>query len=88
MKNTKRDRWASRFYWLGVVMTLSSILLVAFGNTTWGAVVEHTSFPLAWKFGIVAILAFLVGEICRPEFLPRKKDRDTGHVLEHTPYEI
>ena len=85
-----RDRWAMRFYWLGVVMTLASITLVLFGNTSWFSGVEHTNFPLAWKFAIVAVLAFLAGEICRPAFLfhastDQKSSRDS---LDHIPYEI
>jgi hypothetical protein len=87
MNTNVRDRLASIFYWVGVVATLGSISLVLLGNTKWGAQVQHTSFPLAWKFAIVAVVAFLAGEVSRPA---QKLDGklDSGHSLEHTPYEI
>jgi hypothetical protein len=89
MKVNRRAKWASVFYWIGVAMTLSSIALVLSGNTKWGATVEHTNFPLAWKFAIVAVLAFLAGEICLPAFpFNREKDSEARHSLKHTPYEI
>jgi hypothetical protein len=87
--SNSRERFASAFYWVGVIMTLGAIGLVLAANTKWGAAVQHTSFPLAWKFAIVAILAFLAGEICHPAFpFSREKDLDSAHSLEHTPYEI
>jgi|HubBroStandDraft_6_1064221.scaffolds.fasta_scaffold3234837_1 hypothetical protein len=84
-----RTRWASMFYWIGVVMTATTIALVLLGNTAWGAKVEHTNFPLAWKFAIAAVLAFLVGELSRPT-LPFRRDsrEDSRHSLDHTPYEV
>jgi len=90
MKKTSRDRWASGFYWLGVVMTVASITLVMLGNTKWGAVVEHTSFPLAWKFAGVAVVAFLAGEICRPAFALHRESQglDSQPDLDRIPYEI
>ena len=89
MKTSNRDRWASGFYWLGVVLTVASVALVVFNNTKWGAAVQHTSFPLAWKFAIVAVLSFLVGELCHPAFhLKHDADRSDRHSLDHTPYEI
>lgn len=90
MKTTKRERWASVFYWIGVATTLASIALVLLGNTKWGAQVQHTSFPLAWKFAGVAILAFLVGEICHPAFPFRRESqsKESRDSLDHIPYEI
>ena len=90
MKTSNRRAWfASVFYWVGVVMTLSAIGLVLASNTKWGAAVQHTSFPLAWKLAIVAILAFLAGEICHPAFpFSREEEHDSRQSLEHTPYEI
>jgi hypothetical protein len=90
MKTTNRERLASLFYWLGVAATLASIALVLLGNTKWGAQVQHTSFPLAWKFAGAAILSFLVGEICHPAFpfRPESQKQDSRQALEHTPYEI
>jgi hypothetical protein len=89
MKITNRDRWASTFYWIGAVATFAAIALVLLGNTKWGAVVQHTSFPLAWKCAIVAVVAFLAGEICRPSGPVRHTpDSDSRHALDHTPYEI
>lgn len=90
MKITTRDRWASRFYWLGVLMTFGSIALVLLGNTKWGAMVEHTSFPLAWKFAGVAVVSFLAGEILHPAFRFHREnpDHESRQALEHTPYEI
>jgi hypothetical protein len=70
------------------MMTIGAIVLVLAGNTKWGAIVQHTSFPLAWKFAIVAILAFLAGEICHPAFPFKQKDQDSRSSLDHTPYEI
>jgi hypothetical protein len=89
MKIANRDRWASIFYWIGAVSTFTAIALVLLGNTKWGAAVQHTSFPLAWKLAIVAVVAFLVREICRPD-LPQghTRDSDSRHALDHTPYEI
>jgi len=85
----KRNRWASLFYWIGVVMTACTIGLVLLSNTAWGAKVEHTSFPLAWKFAIVAVLAFLVGEICRPTVpLHGESRQDSRHSVDHIPYEV
>jgi hypothetical protein len=89
MKMTSRGRLASVFYWIGVWMTLASVALVLLGNTKWVATVQHTSFPLAWKSAIVAVLAFLAGEICQAaSSFNREKDHDSQHSLEHTPYEI
>lgn len=90
MKKTGRDRWANGFYWLGVSMTVGSVALVLLGNTTWGAVVEHTSFPLGWKFAGVAVVAFLAGEICRPAFPfhHEKEDPESRPDLDRIPYEI
>jgi hypothetical protein len=89
MKKTSRGRLASIFYWIGVSMTFASIALVLLGNTKLFASVQHTSFPLAWKFAIVAVLAFLGDEICKSaSSLPPETDRDSRHALEHTPYEI
>lgn len=84
-----RTHWASAFYWVGVLMTAGTIALVLLSNTSWGAKLEHTSFPLAWKFAIVAVLAFLLGEVCRPTIpLHRESHEDSGHSLDHTPYEV
>jgi hypothetical protein len=90
MKTSTRERWASRFYWLGVAMTFASIALVLLSNTKWGAAVQHTSFPLAWKLAGVAVIAFFAGEICHPAFPLRREhhDADSRHSLDHTPYEI
>jgi len=89
MKIANRDSWASVFYWIGVVTTLAAIALVLLGNTKWGAAVQHTSFPLAWKFAIVAVVAFLAREISRPNVaLRHTQDSDSRHALDHTPYEI
>ncbi len=89
MKKTSRGRLASIFYWIGVSMTFASIALVLLGNTKLFATVQHTSFPLAWKFAIVAVLAFLGDDDLPFGFLcPLRQDRDSRHALEHTPYEI
>jgi len=89
MKTANRDRWASIFYWVGAVSTFAAIALVLLGNTKWGAAVQHTKFPLAWKFAIVSVVAFLAREICRPEVpLRHTQDSDSRHALDHTPYEI
>ena len=70
------DRVATVFYWIGVLATLASISLVLLGNTKWGAQVQHTSFPLAWKFAIVAVISFLGGEVSRPAH-NLNKERDS-----------
>jgi hypothetical protein len=89
MNKTSRGRWASVFYWIGVSMTFASIALVLLGNTKLIATVQHTSFPLAWKLAIVAVVAFLVSEICQSaSSLNRKPENDSRHALDHTPYEI
>lgn len=89
MKISDRDRWASVLYWIGVVMTFAAIALVLMGNTKWGAQVQHTGFPLAWKFAIVAVVSFLAREICRPAAnLSSTVDSESRHALDHTPYEI
>lgn len=90
MTTTNRARLASFFYWLGVATTLASIALVLLGNTEWGARVQHTNFPLAWKFAGVAVLAFLAREICHPAFPfhPDNQKQDSRRALDHTPYEI
>ena len=70
-------------------MTAATIALVLFSNTSWGARLEHTSFPLAWKFAIVAVLAFLAGEICRPALPFRhESERDSRSSVDHIPYEV
>ena len=90
MKTSNRERWASVFYWIGVAATVASIALVLLGNTKWGAQVQHTSFPLAWKFAGVAVLSFLVGEICRPAFPFHHENhiQKSQDPLDHVPYEI
>ena len=89
MKKTSRGRLASVFYWIAVSMTFASIALVLLGNTKLIAMVQHTSFPLAWKLAIVAVLAFLAAEICHPaSSFNREQKHDSRHALDHTPYEI
>ena len=89
MKMTSRSRLASFFYWVGVATTLACIALVLLGNTHWIAAVQHTSFPLAWKFAIVAVFAFLAYEICNAaSSFNREQKHDSRRALEHTPYEI
>jgi len=89
MKMISRVRLASFFYWVGVSMTFASIALVLLGNTRLIATVQHTSFPLAWKLAIVAVVAFLGSEICHSgSSLNRHPEPDSRHALEHTPYEI
>lgn len=89
MKMTGRNRLASVFYWIGVFATFASIALVLLGNTKWVAAVQHTNFPLAWKFAIVAVLAFLADEICgSSSSFHRDAENDSRHKLDHTPYEI
>jgi len=89
MKMMSRGRLASVFYWIGVSMTFASIALVLLGNTKILATVQHTSFPLAWKLAIVAVLAFLGSEICHStSSLNRRPEPDSRRQLEHTPYEI
>ena len=89
MKKNSRGRWASVFYWIGVSMTFASIALVLLGNTKLIATVQHTSFPLAWKLAIVAVLAFLASEICHSaSSFKREQEHDSRHALDHTPYEI
>ena len=89
MKNTRPSRLAAIFYWIGVTATLASIALVLLGNTKMFATVQHTSFPLAWKFAIVAVLGFLGDEVCHAASAPHtERERDLRHSLEHTPYEI
>lgn len=91
MKTTTRDRWSAGFYWLGVVMTFAAVGLVLLGNTKWIAPLEHTSFPLAWKLAIVAVVAFLAREFCRPVAPAVRKSvskRDGHRSLDHIPYEI
>ena len=89
MKKTSRSRLASVFYWIGVSMTFASITLVLLGNTKLIATVQHTSFPLAWKLAIVAVLAFLASEICHSaSSFNREQEHDSRHALDHTPYEI
>lgn len=86
---TGRNRLASVFYWIGVLMTFASIALVLLGNTKWVATVQHTSFPLAWKFAIVAVIAFLADEVCgSSSSFHRDNDSDSRRKLDHTPYEI
>jgi hypothetical protein len=89
MKMTNRGRLASVFYWIGVSTTLASIALVLLGNTKIFAAVQHTNFPLAWKFAIVAVFAFLVSEICQSATsFNHEQKHDSRHALDHTPYEI
>jgi hypothetical protein len=89
MKKTSRGHLASIFYWIGVSMTFASIALVLLGNTKLIATVQHTSFPLAWKLAIVAVLAFLASEICHSaSSLNHRQEHDSRHALDHTPYEI
>jgi len=89
MKKTSRGHWASIFYWVGVSMTFASIALVLLGNTKLIATVQHTSFPLAWKLAIVAVITFLASEICHSaSSFNREQKHDSRHALDHTPYEI
>lgn len=89
MKMISRGRLASVFYWIGVSMTFASIALVLLGNTRLIATVQHTSFPLAWKLAIVAVLGFLASEICHSaSSFNREQEQDSRHALDHTPYEI
>lgn len=88
MNTFKRRLWAVRFYWLGVVMTLASIALVLAGNTKLIYPFEHTSFPLAWKLAAIAVVAFLVGEICSPPHR-RTLDKESRLAMERRrAYEI
>lgn len=80
---SNRERFASVCYWVAVVLTFSTVALVFLRNTTLIFPLEHTSFPLAWKLGIGAVVAFVARELFRPRVQPPAR---RSH--EHTPYEI
>jgi hypothetical protein len=50
------------FYWIGVASSLACFFLVLARNTEFGWRFEHSSVPLSWLAGVVAILAFLAAE--------------------------
>lgn len=53
-------------YWTGMVMTLSSFALILLSNTDFGYGFEHTRVPLSWMLGGMAVVAFVVAELCHP----------------------
>ena len=65
--STTRLKWAVGFYWAGVVTTLACISFVALGNTEAVYRFEHTSFPLSWALAGIAMIAFIVAELCPSE---------------------
>ena len=89
MNTILRERIAGGFYWLGVVTTVASIASVLFGNSAAVAPFEHTGFPIAWKFALVAVASYFARVICLPRQLHRTtKAPDSRQSLEHLPYEI
>ena len=62
MPSTARKNSINAFYWIGLAMTVGSIVLVLSGNTELVGRLEQTGFPLSWGFAAGAILAFLAAE--------------------------
>lgn len=88
MEATRREKWSSIFYWIGVVAAFLTVALVFIGHSKWGSSLERTGFPLAWKLAIVSVMSFLAREICRPLTPPRDPKRDSRHSIDHIPHEI
>lgn len=86
MRNPKNRRHVASFlYWLAVATTALTVGCVLFGNTQFLAPWEHTSFPIAWKFALVAVVSYFVHELCEPG---KEKSGDSSHSLDHIPHEI
>jgi hypothetical protein len=67
-----KRNWAvgvyNAFYWIGIVMTPASWVLILAGNTETIWQFEHVGFPLSWAFAGAAMLAFLAAEFCHCVF--------------------
>ena len=51
-------------YWIGIVMAGACLFLVLAGDTESLWRFEHVHIPLSWVAGTVAMLAFLMAELC------------------------
>jgi hypothetical protein len=76
MQSTAQKNSINAFYWIGLVMTVGSIVLVLAGNTELAGRLEHAGFPLSWAFAVAAILAFLAAEASDPKS-PSSVKRET-----------
>lgn len=76
MPLTAQKNSINAFYWIGLAMTVGSIVLVLAGNTELLWRLEHTGFPLSWGLAAVAILAFLAAEASDPKS-PSSVERET-----------
>jgi hypothetical protein len=64
MSSAKLSGKAAGFFWVGVVLTLTTITLVFAHNTQGGRPFEREHLPLLWVFGVLAAVAFLATELC------------------------
>ena len=58
------DVFYSTFYWIGIAMAVACVFLILAGNTESLWRFEHARIPLSWVAGAVAMLAFLLAELC------------------------
>ena len=49
-------------YWMGIALSVLCLGLVLAGNTRTVSQLEYAKMPLAWLFGILAIVAFMGAE--------------------------
>jgi hypothetical protein len=88
--STAKRNWVTGFYWIGVLMTVACVALVAAANTELASRLERSRFPLAWVFAGTAILAFLAAELCHHASHPRgvEKLETTNHPVVGPPKEV
>ena len=68
------------FYWIAMVMTLTCLAFVVAGNTELLYRFEHTGFPTSWVCGGLAVVAFLLAELCGPRIAPDEKEEASPEV--------
>jgi hypothetical protein len=65
MSTAKLTRTAAGFFWIGVALTVASIMLVFAHNNEWVRPFDRANIPLVWVFAVLAAVAFLATELCQ-----------------------
>ena len=62
--SSARRKWITGFYWLGVLMVVLTVAVVAAGHTERFGKIERFDFSLTWACAGIAFVALLAAELC------------------------
>jgi hypothetical protein len=85
-RTVEQEKWTDAFYWIGIAMSVLCVVLAGARNTELIGRFEHSSFPLSWAAGVIAILAFVASEYFHPA-PPARERRRIEQLPESLPWE-